>query len=146
MVAIELAALRRDTCGGLLDASDVCLGILDLEHKVTVPLMPELDRDRVVRVVHVPEHELAFGVEPPRRDHAGDVASSCGQAEHVTWPIRAGGAARVAMLEAPLLRSKPHRTREISPMRCGPRAVMLGPKAAQPWQSTRWQRLSWSHR
>src|SRR5450755_4070532 len=67
---------RRDARNGLLNASDLRLGILDLENETTVALVAELDPDRLLRIVDIPEHHLAVGVKPPRRDYPGDVRAS----------------------------------------------------------------------
>lgn len=50
----------------LLDASDLLLGILDFEDQAVVALVAQLDCDRLVGIVDIPEHQLAVGVEPSR--------------------------------------------------------------------------------
>src|SRR5215472_7141357 len=73
------AAGRGSAWGGwdrLGDPADLRLGVGDLDHQPGVAFVPQLDPDRLVRVMHIPEHLLAVGVKTSGRDHPGDVRSS----------------------------------------------------------------------
>lgn len=60
--------LTRRRCGDrFADTGDVLLGVLDFDHELDVALVAEPDRDCPVRLVDVPEHELAVRVNRPAK-------------------------------------------------------------------------------